>query len=227
MVDGAVASLDKQAVLPITNKVEMDERLDHVVQKLSASDSYRQQFRSAYGRKGLSSENMLDAISEFLLTLVSCHSKYDSVRAGLLTFNEREAKGYALFQQKCAACHKEPLFTSGEFENNGLILDTSLNDFGRYTITHNSSDSLKFKVPTLRNIEFSAPYMHDGRFKTLSQVLNYYSMGIQHSPTLSPLLQHGLYLSSNEKVELISFLLCLSDKPFLYDTTHGMPPLKK
>ena len=123
----------------------------------------------------------------------------------------------------CASCHKEPLFTTHQFANNGLQVDTTLNDIGRYKITKDKKDLYLFKIPTLRNIEYSYPYMHDGRFKKLSQVLNHYSSGIHHSSTLSENLKQPLDLSSNDKVDIISFLLTLSDKEFVFNKKHQFP----
>jgi cytochrome c peroxidase len=158
-----------------------------------------------------------------MLTLVSANSKYDKVQKGEDTFTVREQRGYALFQRNCSSCHTEPLFTSGGFENNGLSVDTTLNDVGQVKVTRKNSDSLKFKVPTLRNIEYTYPYMHDGRFKNLGQVLNNYIMGIQNSSTLNPKLRKGIYLAPAEKGDLISFLLTLSDKEFLFNPAFSYP----
>jgi cytochrome c peroxidase len=115
------------------------------------------------------------------------------------------------------------LFTTNHFANNGLTIDTLLKDFGRIKVTHNPSDSLKFKIPTLRNIEFTFPYMHDGRFKKLSEVLTHYTNGIQKTKTLSPELQQPIILSSNEKVDLITFLLTLTDKEFIFSQKFSYP----
>ena len=150
-------------------------------------------------------------------------SKYDLVKRGTASFTPAEEMGYATFKAKCNTCHTEPLFTNLQFENNGLVVDTTLNDYGRMKVTKNKSDSLKFKVPTLRNIEFSYPYMHDGRFKTLSQVLKHYTLGIHQSSTLSKVLVKKLVLSSNEKVDLIAFLLTLTDRQFLFDPRFSFP----
>ncbi len=223
MWDGAVNHLDVQALAPISNVLEMDENITHVVQKLQLSAAYRKQFYDAFGDSVVTGEHVLKSISQFMLTLISANSKYDKVKRGTDTFNSKETNGYQLFQQHCSACHTEPLFTNQKFENNGLMVDTTLNDFGYMKLTHATADSLKFKVPTLRNIEFSAPYMHDGRFKNLSQVINYYIMGVQQSPTLNPLLRKGIYLTPNEKVDLIAFLLTLSDKEFLFNPALGYP----
>jgi len=154
---------------------------------------------------------------------VSSDAKYDSVMRKECDFTVQEKKGYQLFQQHCATCHREPLFTNYQFKNNGLPVDSILQDIGRMKITKNPMDSLCFKVPTLRNIEFSYPYMHDGRFKKLSEVINHYTHGMQHTPTFAQELQPPIVLSSNEKVDLIAFLLTLSDKHFLFNTNYNYP----
>ncbi|MGE0569204.1 MAG: cytochrome-c peroxidase [Bacteroidia bacterium] len=223
MWDGAANHLDMQALAPITNPVEMDENIAHVVSKLQSSNLYPKLFYNAFGDSVITGEHTLKAISQFMLTLVSANSKYDSVMRKQAEFTTQENSGYTLFKKNCASCHKEPLFTNDDFKNNGLALDTTLNDFGRYRVTKNPSDSLKFKVPTLRNIEFSYPYMHDGRFKRLAQVLNHYTDGIEKSKMLSSELQKPIVLTSNEKVDLISFLLTLTDKSFLFNPDYFYP----
>ncbi|MCX6210687.1 MAG: c-type cytochrome [Bacteroidetes bacterium] len=136
------------------------------------------------------------------------------------SFNDDELKGYNIFKAKCSSCHQEPLFTNHQFENNGLLPDTSLNDIGRMKITSNVEDSLKFKVPTLRNCEVTYPYMHDGRFNNLQMVLFHYSNDIHTTPTLSPLLKNKIQLSEPDKNCLIAFLKTLTDEDFLRDTTY-------
>lgn len=170
-------------------------------------------------------EKTLKALSQFLLTLVSANSKYDQVKNGTQEFSAQEQNGYILFQKNCSSCHVEPLFTNDTFENNGLPVDSFLRDVGRMSISSNADDSLKFKVPTLRNIEYTYPYMHDGRFIKLSEVLNHYTKGIQNSKTLAPQLVKGIMLSANEKVDLISFLLSLSDKEFVFNPEHRYPKI--
>jgi cytochrome c peroxidase len=223
MQDGAVNHLDVQALAPITHPNEMGEDINHMIEKLNASSIYPALFYKAYNDSNISSAKTLKAISQFLLTLVSHNAKYDSVMRKQASFTEQENKGYVLFKKNCATCHTEPLFTNYEFVNNGLVIDTTLNDLGRFKITQYHNDSFKFKTPTLRNIEFSYPYMHDGRFKNLQQVLNHYTNGINHSSTLSPKLKGGIPLSSNEKVDIIAFLLTLTDQSFLFSKNSSYP----
>lgn len=223
MRDGAINHLDMQALAPISNPVEMDESMINVVSKLQSNQLYTKLFYKAFGDSVITGEHTLKAISQFMLTLVSSNSKYDSVMRKQTAFTEQENNGYKLFKKNCASCHNEPLFTNDEFRNNGLSIDLSLNDYGRYRVTKNPSDSLKFKVPTLRNIEFSYPYMHDGRFKKLSQVMNHYTNEVVRSKSLSPELNKSIVLSSNEKVDIISFLLTLTDKSFLFNPQYFYP----
>lgn len=223
MWDGAINHLDMQALAPIHNKIEMGEHIANVVKKLQESTIYPKLFYDAYDDSIVSGEHTLKALSAFMLTLVSSESKYDSVMNGYLSFNPKEKNGYKLYAIHCSACHTEPLFTSHSFENNGLVLDTTLTDYGRMIITKDRTDSLKFKVPSLRNIEWTYPYMHDGRFKTLNEVLNHYSTSKVHSPSLATQLLKPISLNAKEKVDLLSFLLTLSDKKFIFDPKHAFP----
>lgn len=223
MWDGAVNHLDVQALAPISHPDEMNESIAHVVSKLQRTKLYPSLFKNAFGDEAITGERTLKALSQFMLTLVCSNTKYDSVMRKEAVFTTQEENGYELFKKNCASCHQEPLFTNQEFENNGLPLDTFLNDYGRYQITKAPADSLKFKVPTLRNIEFSYPYMHDGRFKKLSQVLDHYTSGVIISKTLSKPLQKPIVLSSNEKVDLTAFLLTLTDRHFLFNPQYAYP----
>ena len=221
MWDGAVNHLDMQALAPISHLDEMGETIENVVLKLQQSNGYKRLFYKAYGDSLATGESVLKSISQFMLTLVSSNSKYDSVINMKASFSIQEKKGYTIFLKNCSSCHTEPLFTNLNFENNGLSLDKDLKDYGRIKVTQSAKDSLKFKVPTLRNIEFTDPYMHDGRFKTIGEVLNHYTDGIIHYKTLSQLLQKKIKLNADEKVDLTTFLLTLTDKSFLFNPKFG------
>ena len=223
MWDGAINHLDQQPLAPISNADEMNEDIGNVVHKLQRSKLYPGLFQKAFGDSLITGEHLLKAISQFMLTVISSNAKYDSVMRKQSLFTDQEANGYKLFQNNCAECHREPLFTNLQFENNGLSVDTTLNDLGRMAVTKNPADSLRFLVPSLRNIEFSYPYMHDGRFKTISDVLMHYTSGIQKNKTLSKPLLKPIVLSSNEKVDLTAFLLTLTDKHFLFDPRFSYP----
>jgi len=223
MWDGAINNLDMQALAPISHPAEMASNIKEVVTKLNGTKIYKKLFFEAYHDSIATGEKTLKSIAQFLLTIISANSKYDEVMNHTAKFTVQEENGYQIFMQNCSSCHTEPLFTNGAFANNGLPIDSILNDKGRMRITKKIDDAYKFKVPTLRNIEFSYPYMHDGRFKKLSEVLNHYSSGIQKSETLDTSLKDKITLTSNEKVDLMAFLLTLSDKGFLFDPKFSYP----
>ncbi len=217
MWDGGVNHLDMQPLAPITSPLEMDETLDCLVKKLKVSPRYKALFYRAFEDSMATGQRVLLALSQFVLQLNSSNSKYDKYlrkEAGG-NFTSQEINGLALFRTHCASCHTEPLFTNNGFEKNGLPVDTTLNDFGRMKITQKSSDSLKFKVPTLRNIQFTFPYMHDGRFQKLREVVNHYATTQQ--------LKKPIVLTPNEKVDIVGFLLTLTDESFLFDKRLGYP----
>ncbi|MBT6438326.1 MAG: c-type cytochrome [Flavobacteriales bacterium] len=223
MWDGAVNHLDVQALAPISHPAEMDEDINNIIRKLIGHSTYRESFYKAFQDSTITGEHLLKAISQFELTLISCNSKYDSVMLKTQVFSMQEERGYELFKKDCSSCHAEPFFTNNQFENNGLPINPILLDLGRYNITKKKTDSLKFKVPTLRNIEFSYPYMHDGRFKSISEVLNHYTNNIKVSNTLSNKLKSEIKLTSNQKVDLTAFLLTLTDKKFLFNKDFSFP----
>jgi cytochrome c peroxidase len=226
MWDGAINHLDMQSLAPITNPDEMNESIEHVVLKLNNQSFYRTLFKKAFQDSIITGAKTLKAIAAFIASIESKESKYDLVMNGQADFTAQEKNGFQLFSKHCASCHTPPLFTNYSFENNGLIPDTALNDGGRIRQTRQKIDSLKFKVPTLRNIEYTFPYMHDGRYKTLTEVMNHYSTPANKNPTLNPKLKSVYKLSSNEKVDIIAFLLTLSDKQFLFDKRYSYPKTK-
>lgn len=217
MHDGGVISLEMMPLAPITNPVEMNETMANVITKLSASGKYKQLFTNAFGDDIINSQRIFKAIAQFQGTLYSYNSKYDKVKSGKEGFTSQEQSGYNLFVQKCASCHKEPLFSDYDYRNNGLSVNVLYNDSGRAHITGNPNDRYKFKTPSLRNIERTSPYMHDGRFTTLNQCLDHYTSGIVISPTLDPQLQTGISLTAQDKSDLVAFLKTLTDTKFLTD----------
>lgn len=222
MWDGGVNNLEVQPLNPITNPVEMDETLKHVIEKLQRSEKYKKLFSKAFGDTKITSQRLLKALAQFTVMLKSTNSKYDKVMRKEVSFAENEQHGYDLFKSNCASCHKEPLFNDDKFEKNGLPIDETLNDLGRIKITGKQDDYLRFRIPTLRNIQFTFPYMHDGRFKTLNEVIKHYN-SLGHDKSLSKSFKYPMKLSDNDRVDLLAFLLTLTDKDFLFNERFGYP----
>lgn len=230
MWDGAINHLDMQALAPISHPKEMGEDLKNVITKLQNKKIYPPLFQKAFQDSIITGEHILKALSQFQLTLVSANSKYDQVKKGIAEFSTQEENGYQLFKKNCNSCHTEPLFynqltdkVNNAFANNGLPIDTTLNDYGKWMITKQSADSLKFKIPTLRNLSYTYPYMHDGRFKKLKNVLNHYTQDISKSSNQISDIKNNITLTSNEKVDLVAFLLTLNDKEFVFNKKHQYP----
>ncbi len=212
--DGGVNNIEVQPLNPITAKNEMGETLPNVLSKLKADTSYSRLFKAAFGDAAITSQRLLKALAQFTGSLVSSNSRYDKWKKGELKFNPIEEAGYDIYKTNCAVCHAEPLFTDYGFRNNGLSLNRFA-DIGRQKITGLASDSLKFKVPSLRNVQYSFPYMHDGRFNSLEAVLNYYISGIDHDqPMLDPILKKPIVLTEKQKQQLKYFLYTLTDTAF-------------
>lgn len=223
MWDGGVNHLEVFSVAPIINELEMHETMANVVDKLNHSDYYTAKFQQAFEVSVITDQHLLFALTQFMASIISDQSKYDKYVLGEAELTAEELSGLDLFRQHCAACHQEPLFTDHTYRNNGL--DTSFeNDLGRGLITLDTNDNGKFKVPSLRNVELTYPYMHDGRFYTLSQVLDHYSEGLHtESPNLDPLLPAPLLLTQNEKNALIAFLKTLTDYNLLDNKNLSEP----
>ena len=220
MWDGAIDNLDAQALAPISHATEMGSSINEVVAKLKAHPKYPGLFKGIYKDTLITGERVLKVLAQFQLSLLSSDSKYDRVQKGTASFTTKEISGYNIFTSNCASCHAEPLFSSYRFANNGLELDPILNDIGRQKITLNSRDSLHFKIPSLRNLKYTFPYMHDGRFNTLREVLKHYTQKIKNSPTLSPELKNGISLTKNQQTDLIAFLATLNDRDFIISQKH-------
>lgn len=241
--DGGVHDMDLVPPVPIQNKVEMDERVGNVIEKLKKTPvagaakqvDYPKMFKAAFGTDSITADRMMQALSQFMMTMVSATSRYDYfLRGDASAMTAQEKDGLSIFKQKCASCHAGELFTDQKFRNNGLT-PNRIKDQGRYAITLNDADRLKFKVPSLRNIGLTAPYMHDGRFTTLEQVLDHYANdkpgskdSIYVSPTLDPLLnvagqKRGISLTGAEKQSIIAFLKTLNDDDFIKDKRFSDP----
>lgn len=217
--DGVSHNLDERSLVPITTDFEMDSSMPEVVGKLNTDANYKKLFKAAFGDENITGERVLKAISQFMVTMVSADSKYDRVLKGKTTFTAEENEGYQLFRNNCASCHSGALFTDESFRNTGMYYNAQYNDRGRYRVTLDWNDNMKFRVPSLRNVEYTAPYMHDGRFTTLEAVLNFYSDQVENQPNLDPLLKKdghvGIRMNPSEKQYIIAFLKTLSDQNFI------------
>ena len=219
--DGASNAIEMLSINPIHNPVEMDETLGNIVSKLKQDPAYVKLFSQAFEDRQVTSGNVLKALAQFMTMMISSNSRYDKYVRNESggTLNSQELQGLQVFQNKCASCHATDLFSDNSFRNNGLPPNQNLNDLGREVVTGFENDRYKFKVPSLRNIELTAPYMHDGRFGSLNSVLNFYSSGVQHTPNLDPLLNQngnlGIDLSAEEKDVIIAFLKTLTDEEYI------------
>jgi cytochrome c peroxidase len=224
--DGRAPSLRAQALLPIQDHLEMDETLPNVVAKLQKTRAAG--FERAFGTPVVTPERIGLALENYLLTLTSHDSKFDRAMRGEEKLSDEEQRGFELFMMEreprmgsmgadCFHCHGGALFTDHQFRNNGLAISDA--DPGRFEVTHLSLDRGTFATPSLRNIALTAPYMHDGRFQTLEEVLDHYSEGVQRTDTLDPnLAKHpdgGLHLTTEEKQAVIAFLKTLTDRRLL------------
>ena len=240
--DGSAKTLEEQILEPVPNPIELHQSWKDAVSKLNADVKYRNMFFRAFGEEGIDSIKVAKAMAQFLRTMISAKSKYDVMykyensyslnseeQSILSTVTVEEWAGYDLFKSlngaDCFHCHNGPLMQVQKFSNNGL--DATFTDLGRGAITNNPNDNGKFKVPTLRNIALTAPYMHDGRFATLDEVIEHYSTGIHQSSTIDPLIefafQGGVQLDSYEKSLLKKFLLTLTDEEFINDPAFKDP----
>lgn len=222
--DGKSFSLEHQAFIPVTDPLEMKSTWADVTQKLQQHADYPNLFQQAFGISQIDSTLVTKAIAQFERTLISANSKFDRFLLGEAELSPEEQNGFNVFMDEargdCFHCHgsdKNPLWTDNAFHNNGL--DETFTDLGLGTVTGDPADNGKFRSPSLRNLEFTAPYMHDGRFSTLEEVINHYSEGLKNSSTIDPLMkkvvQGGVGLTEKDKADLKAFLLTLSDYEFV------------
>ena len=230
--DGRDLGLENQVFEPITNPLEMHSTWEAVAEKLQAHPEYPELFNAAFGSQTIDSVLVSKAIAQFERTLISANSKFDKFLLGTANLTPEESNGFTIFMDEskgdCFHCHgsdNNPLWTDNKFHNNGL--DSTFSDLGLGNLTGDPADNGKFKTPSLRNLAFTAPYMHDGRFETIEEVINHYSEGLQNSTTIDPLMkkvdQGGVQLSLQEKVDLKAFLLSLSDTDFINNPNFSNP----
>lgn len=222
--DGRSSSLEIQAFEPIVNPIEMHETWPNAVSKIENDEMYLDMFEMAFGERSVDSVKIVKAIAQFERTMISGNSRFDKHLRGEITLTAEELEGFNIFMDEergdCFHCHgsnTNPLWTDDDFHNNGL--DATFSDLGLGAVTGNATDNGKFKTPTLRNLVFTAPYMHDGRFNTLEEVVDHYSDGLKGSATIDPLMKTvqwgGVGLSNTEKENLIAFLKTLTDSSFV------------
>jgi cytochrome c peroxidase len=218
--DGGVHDLDLVSIVPIQNPVEMDQTLDQVLAKLRQNPDYPPLFEAAYGDPEVTTSRFLKALSQFMLMCVSADTPYDRFKQGdtqALTADEQA--GLQVVRAKCGTCHSGELFSDFSFRNNGLSHQFN-NDEGRFAVTLRPEDMHAFKTPSLRNLGFTSPYMHDGRFGSIDKVLDHYANGIVDSPTLDPALRRpdgtlGISLTTTERQQIKAFLAALNDEDFI------------
>ncbi len=219
--DGGINHIEVQPLSPLTAPNEMGSSLDSVIKFLRADIAYKRMFKKAFGDANITSQRMLKALAQFTGSLVTANSKYDRVMNGIDTFTRFEANGYKHFKAHCASCHKEPLFTDNSFRNNGRPMNR-FNDNGRMMITGSAEDSLKFKVPSLRNVQYSYPYMHDGGIFSVPQVVDHYMKVTASQPKgLDSNLRTPIRLTPLQKNELTYFLYTLTDTSFTKSKRFG------
>ena len=237
--DGSSNSLEEQALLPVEDPIELHDSWENVVEKLAQHADYPTLFRQAFGIENsgeITKELTAKAIAQFERSIISGNSKYDRVIRGEEFFEDEELNGWSMFfdeggglpDAECGHCHNAPLFTVNDYFNNGLDSVASLMDFediGLGGITGRVFDNGKFRAPTLRNIALTAPYMHDGRFNTLQEVIDHYNEGVHYSDNVDPLLLKpgGLGLSEQQKQDLITFLHTLTDTAFVNNPIYQSP----
>lgn len=226
--DGRALSLEDLSIQPVENELEMHELWPNVVQKLKRHSEYPVMFRKAFGihaTEDISRDYAVMAISQFMRIIISGNSKFDLFREGLAIFDDEERQGMDIFfdanfllpDGECGHCHNTPLFTTNEYFNNGIDEVGSLmdfEDFGLGAVSGIPFDNGKFRAPSLRNIVLTAPYMHDGRFETLEEVLEHYNEGT-HPADNTPEIIRNLELTETQKSNIIKFLHTLTDTSYL------------
>lgn len=237
--DGRAPRLRDQALMPIQDHLEMDQDLTALVQRLSGIQLYRDQFKRAFGDETVNAFRISLALEQFMHSIVSYNSKYDRFERGDAELTASEMRGRDLFFGEynpffpevsgadCQHCHSGKNFENDLYINNGLDAEADFTDLGHELVTGSASDRATFKVPTLRNIALTAPYMHDGRFHTLEDVVEHYDHGIHDSPTLHVTLRNtigtGLMLSQQEKADLVAFLHTLTDESLTTNPAYSSP----
>ncbi|GEN67984.1 cytochrome-c peroxidase [Chryseobacterium rhizosphaerae] len=216
--DGNILQLENQPLVPIITHEEMGSSILEVIGKIKTDLMYRDLFRKVFGDETVTAERIYKSIAQYEYTLISANSKYDRVKRNEgEVFTENEAQGYQTFQKKCASCHSTELFTDQSFRNIGFPVNPNTNEAGRGRVTGLPGDYMSFRVPSLRNVEYTAPYGSFGQFPTLRTVLDYFDKGVLDAANLDPVFKNNgnkIPLSEQEKTNLILFMKTLSDREF-------------
>lgn len=216
--DGSKLSLENQSIVPIITHEEMDSSILEAIGKIQDDISYGTLFQKTFGDGTITPERIYRSIAQYQYTLISANSRYDRVmRNEGEAFTESEAQGYQVFQQKCANCHSTELFTDQSFRNIGFPVNTDSNEAGRARVTGNMQEYMSFRVPSLRNVDHTAPYGSFGQFAALKDVLDYLDSGVLAADNLDPVLKNNgnrIPLTEQEKGHLVSFMKTLSDLEF-------------
>lgn len=216
--DGSKLSLENQPIVPVITHEEMDSSILEVIDKIQNDVLYRELFIKTFGDENITPERIYRSIAQYEYTLISANSKYDKVtRNEGVVFTESEKLGYQIFNQKCASCHSTELFTDQSFRNIGFPVNKDSNEAGRTRVTGNMDEYMSFRVPSLRNVELTAPYGSFGQFATLKDVLDFFDNGVLDADNLDPVFKNNnnrIPLTEQEKEHLISFMKTLSDLEF-------------
>lgn len=215
--DGGVKNLESLSFAALMNPDEMGVDLSQLCQKLNGDQKYKQAFKIAFDIDSVSSAHISRALAQYMRTLISANAKYDSIHQDLATFSKTELAGEKVFIKNCASCHTPPLFTDHDFHHNGISQTYSSDDLsistGRFRITRDSVDLGKYKTPSLRNLTYTHPYMHDGRFESLDEVLDHYQTA-RHTNQKKDSLVMFIEFSDKEKSDLKAFLKTLNGRSF-------------
>jgi cytochrome c peroxidase len=238
--DGRAHLLRDQVVKPIQDPLELNLSMDELLDRLNNHADYPKRFKAAFGTSTITEELLGLALEQFCNSIVSGDNKYDQFLAGTTTFTESEERGMDLFFAEfnpgfpdlsgadCAHCHAGKTFENDQYMNNALDADGDMEDFGRFETTESEADKGKFKVPTLRNVALTPPYMHDGRFNTLEEVIQHYNTGMTMSSTIDPALIYplnngGFQLNDQDVQDLVAFLNTLTDETLITNPAYANP----
>jgi len=216
--DGSKLRLENQPLVPIITHEEMNSSIVEVIAKIENDSEYKSLLKKVFGDEKLTAERIYKSIAQYEYSLISANSKYDKVKTGQASFTANEQAGFQIFQKKCSSCHNGELFTDESFRNIGFPINLDSNEAGRARVTGEMKDYMSFRVPSLRNVEYTAPYGSFGQFPNLKSVLDYLDNGVINSDNLDPIFKNNgnrIPLTEQEKNRLLDFMKTLSDPTFI------------